>query len=81
MSYGPRPGRGEHGGPGTLVTRTQRGWINAVAANDGGTARFVLGAYKSGYGLGTYGVDLKSRTAWAVVNHEGSFAVSDHIGR
>ena len=81
MSYGPRPGRGEHGGPGTLVARTRFGWVNAVAANAGGKARFVLGSYKSGYGLGTYGIDLKTRTAWAVVNHEGSFAVSKHIER
>jgi hypothetical protein len=82
MRYGPRPGRGEHGGPGTLVTRDERGrWVNAVAVNDGGKAKFVLGPYKSGYGLGTYGVDVKSRTAWAVVDHEGSFAVSDHIDR
>ncbi len=35
----------------------------------------------SGYGLGTYGFDPKTHTTWAVVNHEGSFAVTRNIGR
>jgi hypothetical protein len=82
MSYGAGKGRGEYGSPGTLVARDERGrWVNAVAGDGGGKAKFVLGPYKSGYGLGTWGVDVRSRTAWAVVNHEGDFAVSKHLDR
>jgi hypothetical protein len=36
----------------------------------------VLGPYKPGYELGTYGIDLKKQTVWAVVNHAGDFAVA-----
>jgi hypothetical protein len=43
----------------------------------GGGKKFVLGAWKSFYPLGTYGVDPATQTAWAVVNTTGSgqFAV------
>jgi len=51
-------------------------WIDAVDANAGGTRRFVLGAWNSNYGLGTYGVDPATATAWAVVDHGGAFAVA-----
>lgn len=52
-------------------------WVNAVAANAGGTPRFVEGPWKASYGLGTYGRDLSTNppTAWAVVNSSGTFAV------
>ena len=60
-----------------LVTRDEKGhWANAVDMNFGGTKNFVLGPYQSGYGLGTYGVDLKKRTVWAVINYAGDFAVA-----
>ena len=60
-----------------LVTRNEKGhWVNAVDMNVGGARKFVLGPYKSGYELGTYGVDLKTRTVWAVINHEGDFAAA-----
>jgi hypothetical protein len=51
------------------------GWISAVEANIGGTTTFVNGPWAPAYGLGAYGVDKATRTAWAVVNHTGQFAV------
>ncbi|HTZ41166.1 MAG TPA: metallophosphoesterase [Syntrophales bacterium] len=60
-----------------LVTRDENGhWINAVDKNEGGTKKFVVRPYKSGDELGTYGVDLKTRTVWAVINHDGDFAAA-----
>ncbi len=78
MSYdAPKGGGWGLGHSGILATRDGRGhWANAVDGNTGGTKHFVLGPWKAGYGLGTYGVDLSSHTAWAVVDHGGSFAVS-----
>ena len=59
-----------------LVTKNaEHRWVNAVKANNGGAATFVSGPWKSSYGLGAYGVDQATHTAWAVVNHTGSFAV------
>lgn len=52
------------------------GWTNAVDANFGGVKRFVLGPWSPSYGLGTYGLDLKKRVAWAVINYDGEFAVT-----
>jgi hypothetical protein len=51
-------------------------WTSAIAQNVGGTPAFVLGAWNAGYGLGTFGVDPNTNTAWAVVNHAGRFAVT-----
>ena len=48
-------------------------WVNAVTLNDGGTVQFVRGAWQSEYTLGTYGVDTKTKTVWAVLNHEADF--------
>ncbi len=60
-----------------LVTKSKDGhWINAVANNIGGTKNFVLGPFQSGYELGTYGIDTKTNTAWAVINYTGDFAVA-----
>ena len=60
-----------------LVTKDKNGhWVNAVDMNFGGTKQFVLGPYKSGYKLGTYGVDLKTGTVWAVINYAGDFAAA-----
>lgn len=61
-----------------LATRDAEGnWVNAVAANDGGAGSFVQGPYVHGDTLGTYGIDTATQTAWAVVNHQGDFAVAD----
>jgi hypothetical protein len=60
-----------------LVAKNEKGkWVNAVDLNVGGTKNFVFGPYKSGYELGTYGIDLKSGTVWAVINHAGDFAAA-----
>ncbi len=60
-----------------LVARDEKGhWVNAVDMNVGGAKKLVVGPYKSGYELGTYGIDLKARTVWAVINHAGDFAVA-----
>lgn len=60
-----------------LVTSDDNGrWVNAVDMNTGGTKRFVFGPYKSGYELGTYGIDMKTRTVWAVINYTGDFAAA-----
>jgi hypothetical protein len=50
-------------------------WVNAADKNAGGAKTFVSGPWNSSYGLGTYGVDPGSHTAWAVVNYTGDFAV------
>jgi hypothetical protein len=51
-------------------------WVNSVDLNSGGTKNFVVGAYSDTYGLGTYGIDTATNTAWAVVNQTGGdFAV------
>jgi hypothetical protein len=66
-----------------LVTRDENGrWVNAVAKNVGGTPKFVLRPYQQGDPLGTYGIDMKTRTVWAVVNHVGDFAAAGfrHFG-
>jgi hypothetical protein len=61
-----------------LATRDAEGnRVNAVAANDGGDGSFVQGPYVHGDTLGTYGIDTATQTAWAVVNHQGDFAVAD----
>jgi len=66
-------GRGLYG----LATRDQDGdWINAVDRNFGGTKKFVLGPWKPGYELGTYGIDLRTQTVWAVINYTADFAVA-----
>ena len=54
-------------------------WINAVAKNFGGTEKFVQGAWNPSYGLGTYGVDPSTHTAWAVINYNGDFAVTQLV--
>jgi hypothetical protein len=60
-----------------LVTRDENGnWVNAVDMNSGGTKKFVFGPWKPGYELGTYGIDLKTHTAWAVINYNADFAVA-----
>ncbi len=60
-----------------LLTKDGKGgWANAVDADYGPQERhFVVGAWKESYGLGTYGIDPDSHVAWAVINHDGDFAV------
>jgi hypothetical protein len=61
----------------SIATRDKNGnWVNAVDMNFGGRKRAVAGPWQSMYELGAYGVDLKTHTAWAVINHEGNFAVA-----
>jgi hypothetical protein len=51
-------------------------WVNAVDMNIGGSVKkFVVGPWKAEYGLGTYGIDLKANTVWAVIDYNGDFAV------
>jgi hypothetical protein len=68
-------------GLGILVARDANGhWVNAVDLNTGPqTKRFVLGPELPSDGLGTYGIDPATRTAWAVIDYNGSYAVSDHF--
>ena len=64
------------GGFGLATQDSAGSWTNAVAQNVGGTPSFVLGAWNASYGLGTFGVDPATNTAWAVVNHQGRFAIA-----
>ena len=64
------------GGFGLAAQDSAGNWTSAVAQNVGGAPSFVLGAWNSSYGLGTFGVDPATNTAWAVVNHAGRFAVA-----
>lgn len=59
-----------------LVSKTKGKWVNAVDKNQGGAKKHVVGPWKKGYELGTYGFDPKTNTAWAVVNYNGQFAVA-----
>ena len=74
MSY--RTGQGHD--PVLVARNAHGGWVKAVVMNAGGNAKFVAGPWKSGYGLGTYGIDHRTHTVWAVVNHTGAFAVAVH---
>lgn len=51
-------------------------WVNAVDLNLGGTKQFIAGAWQPGYGLGSYGYDNATHSAWAVVNQNSEYAVS-----
>ena len=65
---------------GIICTRDEQGnWVNAVDKNRGGVKRYVRGVGKAEYGLGTYGVDPFTRTAWAVLNYNGDFAIVSGI--
>jgi Calcineurin-like phosphoesterase len=60
-----------------LATRDANGnLVNALNGNNGGTLKFVQGPWNASYGLGTYGVDTATSTAWAVINHASDFAVA-----
>jgi hypothetical protein len=65
-----------------IATYVDEKWVNAVDENIGGEKRFVMGAYVEGqYGLGTYGVDPDTMTAWAVLNINSDFAVARDLNR
>jgi hypothetical protein len=65
------------GGRFGLAKRDAAGrWINAVDANAGGAGIFIAGPWKREYALGSYGIDRKHHRVWAVLNHEGAFAVA-----
>ena len=59
-----------------LVSWDGKEWVNAVDLNNGGVEKFVEGAWNSSYGLGTYGFDPTTDTAWAVIDHASSFGVA-----
>lgn len=67
------------GGIGIAALDVNNNWVNAVNLNFGGTKQFVLGPYQSSYGLGTYGIDYTTRTAWAVLNYNADFVVMDGV--
>ncbi len=54
-------------------------WVNAVDLNYGGLTTFVEGSWDASYSLGTYGIDTDTKTAWAVINYNGSFAVANGV--
>jgi len=61
---------------GIATTDDSGKWVNAVDMNIGSSIKkFVAGPWKPEYGPGTYGVDLKTNTAWAVIDYNGDFAV------
>jgi hypothetical protein len=62
-----------------IATYVNGKWINAVNENIGGVKKFVVGPYNAKYGLGTYGVDPSTKTAWAVLNYNADFAVANDL--
>ncbi len=79
LSYDPSKSRPEHLGEGLfgLAAKDANGnWVNAVDMNKDGAKKFVMGPWKPEYELGTYGVDPGTKTAWAVINYNGDFAVA-----
>lgn len=55
------------------TTNSEGNWVKAASE------RFVFGPWNANYPLGTYGVDDRTNTAWAVINYNGVFAVVHHI--
>lgn len=63
-----------------IATFVDGKWVNAVDENYvKGKKKFIIGKYKSKYGLGTYGIDPKTKTAWAVLDYNADFAVAEDI--
>jgi len=78
MTYSPAEAHGVNFSNGKfgIVTKDGNGhWVNAVDQDFGGTKHYVHGPWNSSYGLGTYGVDSATNTAWAVIDFDGEFAV------
>jgi hypothetical protein len=79
MSYDPAK-EGSRAGTFGLANRDPGGtWVNAVDQNRGGAKTFVLGPWNATDTLGTYGIDPDTHTAWAVIDHGGTFAVHARI--
>jgi autotransporter-associated beta strand protein len=57
-------------------------WVNAVDGNVGtSSGNFEVGTYPSGdTTVGDWGVNTANQTVWAVVNHDGDFAVVPEPG-
>ena len=49
--------------------------MNTVELNSGGNPTLIRGPWAPGYGLGSHGLDASTHTVWAVVDHQGAFAV------
>lgn len=65
-----------------LIARNADGkWVNAIAMNSGGAPKFIAGPWKPEYGLGTYGIDPKTKTAWAAIDYNGDFATAKNAGQ
>ncbi len=83
VSYDPNsvtPAQAQAGMVGLVSKNSSGAWVNAVTDNVGGTSSFVAGPWNASYGLGTYGIDTASNTAWAVINHNSDFAVASFVG-
>jgi hypothetical protein len=65
-----------NGGFGIVTKDADGNWVNAVDMKSGGAKMFVDGPWDPTYELGTYGVDPKTQTAWAVINYNSEFAVA-----
>jgi hypothetical protein len=79
MSYDKTPTHLGNGALGIASKDKDDNWVNAVDMNFGANKKFVHGPWKANYKLGTYGVDPASKTAWAVINYNGEFAVARNI--
>jgi hypothetical protein len=82
MSYDPNSvniNQAKNGFVGLATPGASGKWVNAVSKNTGGTPKFVSGPWQSSYGLGTYGVDTSTNTAWAVINYNSNFVVAPGI--
>ncbi|MEI8186993.1 MAG: metallophosphoesterase [Chlorobiaceae bacterium] len=79
ISYDPDKLHPHHGKDGlfALATKDVDGnWVNAVDKNSGGAKTFLAGPWKKGCALGTYGIDHRAKTVWAVLNYNGNFAAA-----
>ena len=67
-----------HNGTAGVASLNSEGeWVNAVDLNIGTSTKvFVYGPYVPGYGLGTWGVDPDTKTAWAVIDYNADFAIA-----
>lgn len=79
MSYDKTPTHQGNGSFGIATRDTDGNWVNAVDRNFGGNKTFVHGPWNATYGLGTYGIDPSTKTAWSVINFNGDFAVARGI--
>jgi len=64
-------------GPLSIYSKDSIGnWNKTVHCNnDTSVSHFVVGPYRQSFGLGTYGIDPATHTVWAVVDHDGDFAI------